>query len=282
MKDTLRCREAIQYLSGISDEPDLKIILDNWPTIEEIEKVLSFASNTTTELERATLTLSDLYGALQKLIFYLNRFANNSTPITNLANDLLERISIRKTKLLEHPLMKAALYLDPRYIGDMTDDEIKIAKYYLQQCHKRIVEVMNSTPEIDDPLDDSYDRDLKAKRRRIDGNNSEYTDSSRLTLLFTQYEKNLPRMSSKDNILQYWETRKLTDPELWQLACLVMTVAPTQVTVERAFSILRHIVNNRRTRLDPRMIENILFINLNKEMVASINESDLRKLETNI
>lgn len=89
----------------------------------------------------------------------------------------------------------------------------------------------------------------------------------------------MPKMHHKESILKYWEDRKNDDPVLYQLACIINTIAPTQVTVERAFSILNLVYNSRRTSLDPNLLEQLLLINLNKELVGVINKRDLEKLD---
>ena len=42
-----------------------------------------------------------------------------------------------------------------------------------------------------------------------------------------------PRLDKKANVLQYWEAQKITKPELYLLASVVLAVPVTQVSVER-------------------------------------------------
>jgi len=95
--------------------------------------------------------------------------------------------------------------------------------------------------------------------------------------------------------LQYWKTRQLTDPELYQLASVVLAVPATQVymiiyvlpydniyfviifellqvvllhfqvSVERSFSGLKFVVSDLRTSLDPELLEAIMLVRSNEK-----------------
>lgn len=171
------------------------------------------------------------------------------------------------------------VYLDPRYNYELIPFETKIAKYTLEDLYakwKRRVELDETS---NDSNDDSFERYQKAKRKRLTDEASEPTDPNSLPILMERYEKSMPELHYKESILKYWENRKIEDPILYQLACIVNTIAPTQVTVERAFSILGLVYNARRTSLDPKLLEHLLLVNLNKEMVPSINARDLQNLD---
>lgn len=103
--------------------------------------------------------------------------------------------------------------------------------------------------------------------------------------------KNVERISYTADILQYWKTQQLTDPELYQLANIVLAVPATQaymiiyvlpydniyfviifelrqvellhfqVSVERSFSGLKFVVSDLRTSLDPELLEAMKILN---------------------
>lgn len=275
----LKSSEAIGYLSQSLDDPNVKNVWNEYESIQEIENVLRYPSIATREIEKATLTLSDLYGEIQKVLFRLEQFMKKTIPKTNLAAALLESIHERKKKLLNNPLMIAAVFLDPRYSFDLTPAETQIATYSLEKWHKTWKETVARSVSVQNTDDDSFELHLKAKKRCLSTSHSEYTNSNSLLAEIDKYQKNMPDLDHRTNIVQYWEGCKDEYPELFQLSRIIHTVAPTQVSVERAFSILGYIFNDRRVLLKPRMLENLLIINLNKDMVPSINTRELKEID---
>ncbi len=67
------------------------------------------------------------------------------------------------------------------------------------------------------------------------------------------------------NLLDYWYSKRFSNPILYKLAMVVHGVPATQVSVERCFSILRFIFSDYRTRLLPELLADIMFIRLNAE-----------------
>lgn len=65
---------------------------------------------------------------------------------------------------------------------------------------------------------------------------------------------------------------------MYELAFIILSIPPKQSTVDRSFSIMEYIYSSRRERLSPKMLENILIVNLNGEFLDSINERDLNNL----
>lgn len=76
---------------------------------------------------------------------------------------------------------------------------------------------------------------------------------------FLQY----PRISAISDVLQFWDDRRAHP--LYDLACVVLAVPATQVSVERNFSTLKFIYSNLRCRLTEQNLANILFIKLNSK-----------------
>lgn len=259
----MRCLEAVKFLEP--KNTSFATILQDWHKIKEIVDVLCVPFEITTQLETSTLTLSDLFGTLLKM----QKFISNPKPHTELADVLLKKVSDRKTKLLINPAMLCSVYLDPRYCLDLSPTETAIA----QRC--------KNTPTK--TAHDSFEEYQAEKRKRLTSSVSEASepsDADNIMSLFEQYEKHLPAMNHREPILLYWESRKDTDPVLYQLASMANTIPPTQVTVERAFSILSLVYNARRTRLSPDLLQYILLINLNKDLVPGINAEDLAKLKS--
>lgn len=276
----MRCLEAVNFLA--LKIPSVASILDDWHKINEIVKVLCVPFEITTELETSNLTLSDLFGSLFKMEYKMDKLVSLPCRSTELADVLLKKVSERKAKLLINPAMLCSVYLDPRYCLDLSPAETAFAKRTLEKFHDKWIQRSKNT-SAETTEHDSFEEFRTKKRKYLAPNVSEVSepsDADNIMSLLEQYEKNLPEMSHRAAILPYWESRKNTDPVLYQLASMVNTIPPTQVTVERAFSILSLIYNARRTRLSPELLQYILLINLNKDLVPGINSEDLAKLKS--
>lgn len=65
------------------------------------------------------------------------------------------------------------------------------------------------------------------------------------------------------DVLDYWYRKRFSHPSLYKLACVVLAVPATQVSVECCFSVLKFIFSDHRSRLGAETLENIMLIHLN-------------------
>lgn len=82
------------------------------------------------------------------------------------------------------------------------------------------------------------------------------------------------RLNADTSTLQYWESKKLEDGELYLLSQTVLGVPATQVSVERAFSALALVLTKQRTSLTEENLNNILVVKLNADILKNINCTD--------
>lgn len=87
-------------------------------------------------------------------------------------------------------------------------------------------------------------------------------DTSRIKQILMEFRAT-PRLRRQEDLLHYWERRKISDPELYLLAIIVNAVPMTQVSVERLFSAMKFIYSDLRANLDPQLTEDILLIRCN-------------------
>lgn len=66
---------------------------------------------------------------------------------------------------------------------------------------------------------------------------------------------------------------------LYEVACIINAIPPSQATVERAFSALKFIFTEHRTKLDQDRLENLLMIKLNADLAESVNQNHIDKIE---
>lgn len=200
---------------------------------------------------------------------------------------LLEQTQIREPYLLNNSAMLAAVYLDPRYKFKLSTNEIQIAKLSLESLLQRVrrSKLQQSQPKESVVDEDSFEEEcvrsgLARASYGANLNSSEPIESeSGSESLFAEYEK-ISRIHHKSSLLQFWHDHSNNHPVLYELACIIYSIPPSQTTVERSFSILGFIYNCRRNRLSPQHLEDILMIILNRDMVEIIHKRDLQALST--
>lgn len=88
-------------------------------------------------------------------------------------------------------------------------------------------------------------------------------NSSDMQLELIEYEK-LPRLRAEKQIMEFWENQEKF-PMLKKIAADILSVPVTEVSVERMFSHLSFILNRYRSTLKADLLEDILFLRLNKK-----------------
>ncbi|KYQ47162.1 hypothetical protein ALC60_13794 [Trachymyrmex zeteki] len=70
-------------------------------------------------------------------------------------------------------------------------------------------------------------------------------------------------LKTKESILEFWENKKLTMPELYKLSKIILAAPATQVSVERLFSALKFILSLLRSNLSKELVNDILVVRCN-------------------
>lgn len=292
LDDIVQSKTAIEIMAR-TDAP-CQFVLANWSEIEEINLILKIPLDATNVMQRNNLTMSDQFGCWLRMEWKLEDLIQTGNLETNLARFLFDNILEKKHVLMENPALCGAIYLDPRFRFELSEANIDSAKGFLLSLYKKVSKTDSAFRDEaqNDQLnqDDSFENRLAKRCSQIpvynshlksNGNPVHQTtmDEDEFIIFLEQYDEKPTRLHHKYSILQYWEENKDEYPELYQLACIVNTIAPTQVSVERAFSTLNWIYSHKRSRLAPELLENILMINLNATLVGKIHQDDLASLK---
>lgn len=192
---------------------------------------------------------------------------------------LIAEMERYKPMLLQNPIILAAVYLDPRYQMSLNEDNRKLAISFLVGLNKRVDDLKRNTEHaqvtqaqntIELDSTDAFRNFLQSMRGeectpvvgRMNASESEV-----LHLLNALYGIELPLNVS---ILDYWNSQKDIQTQLFNLCSIIFSVAPTQTSVERAFSALALILTPLRSRLGDRTLKNILLIRLNHNLYTQI------------
>lgn len=285
MMDVLTyCKAACEFFAKKKEGQIFRLILQKWSILKEISQVLHTAYVATNALQLPSFTLSDFFGCWLKLKYQLNKVIANETLNTNFAATLLQYLQVREKELLLYPTMLCAVYLDRRYKQELKNvDHILIAKQTLANLYERVLAERPQPEQHDESVtkNDSFESFLCQHDVSLYTETTTTTNSLSRTdfmMKLQEFDEKTVRMNHKLDILKDWEERKETFPELYEVACIIYGIPPTQVTVERSFSAMGFIFNPKRAKLGQKMLENILMIKLNCELVQSINDCDLNAL----
>ena len=175
----------------------------------------------------------------------------------------------------------AALYLDPRYFSCLEKDDVVKAKYYLKDlwvklnrnkpADEDLEEDQENEQDADDIMQDEED-ELAALIREKDAQRTQENIGQRrvqdITNILDFYYRQTPLLKDRTcSVLKYWEERRFTSPELYELAKIVHAIPATQVSVERLFSALRFILSRLRSCLSSEMVEDLVLIFSNSALV---------------
>lgn len=192
-----------------------------------------------------------------------------------LAKQLLELVSIRENEILSCPAVLAGIFLDPRMKTLLKVEQIETSKKVIRVVYdkKRSLSsadlVESDENHAEDVLTESDDEEMKALEGKLgstDSQNTIHTTNKDDYLLreLNRYQS-IPRISPNSDINKYWVNAFQEFPCIASVAFEIISVPVTEVSVERVFSHLNYIMNKHRTRLDEGLLEDILFLRLNKK-----------------
>lgn len=136
------------------------------------------------------------------------------------------------------------------------------------------LQVTQPEPEVDEV-------DLYLKALEGGAEKEQVKTAVNIDLLLLEFKAEISsqtvRMSSKANILDYWEEQKFLKPVLYSLAIIVHAVPMTQVSVERLFSSLKFVYSDLRPNLASDLLEETLLIRNNGLFKKNKPETKKRK-----
>lgn len=180
--------DVIKHLEHSTDYDEFALLLKKWPILKEIVRILAIPYQATIALQRRDLTLSDTYGVWITMEMHLKSKQKRETK-TGLETRLLIALQAQKEKhaIFTNPLMKAALFLDPRFHQRITQctDDIEVAKTLLLSISRRLTllsenqaaDNVNQSTDSMNSSGDSFDAqkefDIYCKRTTDDCRNVE-------------------------------------------------------------------------------------------------------------
>jgi bifunctional polynucleotide phosphatase/kinase len=269
------------YVKSRSTEiPELDLEPSEWSFLTKFIEIFEPLEATTRKFQTQNLLISDFYG------IWLESKLQISSINSSLAKSLEKSMAEREKDLFTTDLMNAALYLDPRYriILEGDQERIKSAIDFLQNVHRRLSQFhperpkQEPNPEIEQQPCHSktgqssfLSKFLEQRRSQlynIQPANEEYERT-----IFDQIASFKEITANLNfNVLNFWEEKKTTQPDLYSLAMTVFSVPMTQVTVERLFSALKLVLSDLRNSLKKDNVLNVLNVKMNYDIIVQQNK----------
>ncbi|KAF0722198.1 zinc finger BED domain-containing protein RICESLEEPER 1-like isoform X1 [Aphis craccivora] len=281
--------ERLQYLKNfiqnmsVNDKTLKKVALSyhDWQQVETISKALLPAKVCSKKLQTEQLTMTDFNGAW--IFCKIQTNAMNS----DFSNKLVQLMTNREKIILNNQVLLAAIFLDPRYnitlsreqsataIQHLTNIWICLKKIELNnqvvntlspECHQNTSDSLNPTDPIDDLeiyLRSKANNESTSSDFGSLSNSQTETIGTKIETLLKSFSIEEKRLCHKINILQFWKSKKLVYPELFELSNIVFSVPASQVSVERLFSGLKFVLSPSRCNISAKNLENQLLVRTN-------------------
>lgn len=206
---------------------------------------------------------------------------------------MLKSIQKRERQLLDNNLMKCAMILDPRFYDELEGEQAMQTKQILVRIWNLMkllrkeevngTNTMNQNANMDSNTDifRNYMKNKGKHRQSVlesTTTNDEFLDS--IDLFIERENTEDCTFDDSWSILKFWESKKKSHPLLYEVAMVIFAIAPTQVTIERLFSVFAHIFNDHRISLFQPLLEDILIICLNQDLFEEVNTEDMNYLLT--
>uniref|UniRef100_A0AAR5PTC4 BED-type domain-containing protein n=1 Tax=Dendroctonus ponderosae TaxID=77166 RepID=A0AAR5PTC4_DENPD len=220
------------------------------------------------------VTMSKIVPLIKGLQFTLRLVSVDTFVGEQLKESLLDAISNRLGYLEVNKMVAKATILDPRFktAGFGIDSNARTAQDWLTEELAIILE--NKTEDAPEVIELTEDM-VETKPQIVDEGNlwlhfdqkvanasSVEEPNSMSAIMVKQYfeTKLLPR---KDDPLMYWKDHERFFPELANLAKKYLSIPATSIPAERLFSKSGYMLNERRSRLPSKNLNEILFLNAN-------------------
>ncbi|XP_055525752.1 uncharacterized protein LOC129718738 [Wyeomyia smithii] len=269
----------INELMDENDEPMLTA--EHWTFIEKFVEAFDPFHSVTHTLQEEIMTMGDFYLLWLECLLRIEELANNY-----IAKALIAALNSKQEHLFESRFFLAALYFDPRinYGGsELLSEEHKciaidqILKLWEKIRHTESIEV---SAHAENGSSNSCSTNFRLVEAMLRKKHS-LKDLGRSAVEKKLKELALqPRISAESNVLVHWEQRRNSEPELYKLAQIVLSVPCTQNTAERAFSALGFVLSNRRLKLSKMTLSDMVFVKLNHDLFQQV-EIDYMKSRSN-
>lgn len=291
------CRNFIEYVAQTAknnEYVEFSLLITKWRVVKELIYILGIPYKATIALQDRKPTLSDTFGIWLDVKLHLQKVIDSKISKTALDAKLLDAFNNRYDAIFNNPIMKSAIYLDPRFRKEIIRNEnaTEIAKNTIIDIKNRLqflnrdeslITHETSKNSANLSSDDSFGVNFDSQSAM-----NSYLDNQQITDLnhIDYFEAVLndfdpPSLNFNESIIEYWNSDNGYDV-LRDVALAILSVPPTEVQVERDFSKLKFILSDLRATLSTKNLQDILTTNLNQDAYNQVNAKQLEELKKSL
>lgn len=239
-----------------------KFSIREWNSLEKIVEALEPAYIVTLKMQRVKYPPSEFFADWMSLSLQMEALKDDNS----LAECLLEEMKTRETGIIQTPIILSSVFIDPRYRMLLCEEQNTIAINHLMKLKRRIDRGCVTTAHSNNNEKNGAHNilsDLIASKMKDNPFYRHNMDESE----FIRTILAIPVLTDCNAcVFEYWASRKEAFPDIFKLHCVVNAAAPTQTSVERAFSSFSYILSPLRNKLSDESINRILILRLNSNM----------------
>lgn len=233
-----------------------------WDKLKKLNKLLAPLTTLTTQLQSDQLTIPKFNEFWTIASLELDAFIESNAWTK--AKKLKSLMDGRKDTIYNNPIIKAGIYLDPRFrrslsFGDQEEAKNVIRAIFFKNVGEKFNSPVteNSNPEnieSDSETMNGFEKLIGSYNRQCFQETSRAEPLSKLDTQLSSYEnlKNI-LVTAKTDPTEFWKrfAANSNDPfyELSNVALEIICAPVTEVTAERLFSFLSYIFNKLRSCL---------------------------------
>lgn len=276
----------------VNNNTNVHLSAAHWAELDSLIAALKPAAIVTKQFQSPSLTLTDFFGIWINLRLKMQQMVNSS----NIVQQLFNAIKARENSVLANPIVLAAVCLHPRLKVLLSNDQTQLAINVLINLWERLKKIKSKRDDALNELEESGNSwtgnnsalelyllqmenaaGLSNRGNSTDAIENESTSHDLKKIIDTFVKSKQSSANQRTGIIDFWLKRKASDPELYQLACIVNNIPATQVVVERNFSGLACILTPKRTNLLDQNLENILLCKLNPDVFYELLNEKLER-----
>uniref|UniRef100_A0A0B7BIP8 BED-type domain-containing protein n=1 Tax=Arion vulgaris TaxID=1028688 RepID=A0A0B7BIP8_9EUPU len=240
---------SVEAALGWLHNPVEILTAEEWVILRELCKIFQqFEQIMVIMSQEKYMTLSKVIVMTRGLMNGLSRLRSTLTREVslNLLEEMITLLAERFQQIQYHPVFSRATFLDPRF------------KKYGFIDHKAVDKVKEC---VTSDMSKFVDEVLVCEG--IDKQHGSVITTSIAELQQYSEETNIDR---KGNPLAWWKSRALVYPRLARVAKKNLGVVATAVPSERVFSKAEQLISERRNRIKPSNVQQLIFLNANQSV----------------
>ncbi|XP_065133764.1 E3 SUMO-protein ligase ZBED1-like [Paramisgurnus dabryanus] len=255
---------------------NLELTTSEWRLVEQVQETLKPFKVATQALSTSKYPTSSAVLPLQHILLSQVQKISSESDERSCLREMASKIEADLSKCYDPKkeaafmLLNKASYLDPRF-----HRLIHITEEKRQQVRANIREELSLQSDNDEPVEaEPCSSGSSTGKTALTAMGDLFGDvysrgyerpndvESDLLQEMMRYEKEPPLPADSDPLL-WWKIGSTKYPHLAQLAMKYLSVPGTSVRSERVFSTAGHIVNKKRSALDPENVDRLVFLSNN-------------------